>query len=154
MFQIGERRDQRSRKDPRGGSADDGVAVAGDGVVGGERRRKRRAALREYLEEHAEGPPRPVELALDHCHGEEPVVVRCGRAEPAEVGEPALDVPVDGGEAAIGGGKVFGERGIGSVLRAKADILRGQGNQAAGPAGERPRLDLEELGGRLARRRN
>ena len=71
VLHIGEGLEQRRGRTPGAARAHRGVAVGGDHVVGGQRRREGGAALAEDLEEHAEAAARPVDLALDHRHADQ-----------------------------------------------------------------------------------
>ena len=109
------------------------------------RRRVGGAALGEHLEEHAEGAPRPVDLALDHGQRQEAILRRrAGGHGRVELGDAPADHAVDRGQAPVRGTEMRGRRGEGQVLGPVADAGRGQPHQTARPALQPARLDREE----------
>ena len=108
------------------------------------------AALGENLEEHTEGAPRPVDLALDHGHRKE-LVFRLRVSRVAKLGETPLDRPGDRMQPLVRGGEVLGPRSVGHVFRPEPHGFRRQGHELASTARQSAGLDPQEAHQRVAR---
>ncbi len=144
MLHVGQRLQQRPLEDVGQGGANRSIAVGGDDVVRGQRRRKPRTALAEHLEQHPERAALAVHFALEQSHPGQPPV-RAGAGPPfAEGVGAALDRPADPGQPRVGGGEVGPRRRERQGLGPQTHPAGGEDGQPPGSGPEGQELDVQE----------
>ena len=120
--------------------------VRGDRVACRQRRRERRAALDEHVEEQSVGPPGPIDLALDQRRAPQQLVVAMARIS-QRLGETAklrAHQLIDLREPRVRRREVRGRRRVRHVFRPDADRLPIEAREPAGTCRQAADLGVEK----------